>query len=79
MLPAPRALSGSVESRLRSRCRPQNDRQLIGESAVVAGPPELWEPALFVPDKTGLCFKEVEKRSGLQGDKNVPNNISRTR
>lgn len=58
MLLARSALSGSVECRLLGRYRQQNDRQLIGESVVVAGPPELWEQALFVPDKTRLCFKE---------------------
>lgn len=62
MLPAPSVLSDSVESQLLWWYGPQNDRQLTGKSAFVAGPPERWESALFVPDKTGLCFKGIEKK-----------------
>lgn len=70
MLLALSVLSGSVESRLLAWYRWHNDRQMIGESAVVAGLPELWESALFVPEKTGLCFKELEKKEvGYRGTK----------
>lgn len=65
--------SGRVESRLLRWYQQCKDRQLIGEAAADDdGPPELWELALFVLDKTGLCFQEVKERSRLQGDKNVP-------